>query len=518
MSPKKSPKPIKNFGDKLLKLIKQNRNSILLAATLIILNALMIAFRIGDTEPSLSIKRILFIVVFFIIITFLIIYFLFVAKTKKWKIEKLFLALGLTLGTFYSLLIPIGGIPDEAPHFWRAYEVSELKIITESDAEGNTGMYIPDNLRSVINTDYSNQENDYSLTIAHLPDQASDNYILDSTPAESYSPLNYIPQAIGIWVGKILQLPLIPTMYLSRLFNMVFCITIIAFCIKHIPTMKKTIFLVGLFPMTMQQFSSVSADGSIICAGISLITFVLYSRKIMKRTINFKDISLLIMICLILVLSKPVYAFLCLLLFWIPTSKFKSKKHKIAIILLIGTIVFLLTLLRLFLSPVGDARFDSAAQINFISSNPIMFLSILFRNAFLAPEQYINSTIGKNLEWFSVELYTPYIITFFLFFAFLCAEHEISISRSLRIFTFCIFFTIVSLVFTTMFIQWTPPKSVVIEGVQGRYFLPIILLIPIYCLPSKKPKPQLLVKQNYLYVFTALANVYAVISILCSHL
>lgn len=69
-----------------------------------------------------------------------------------------------------------------------------------------------------------------------------------------------------------------------------------------------------------------------------------------------------------------------------------------------------------------------------------------------------------------------------------------------------------------MFIQWTEPGLSTIDGVQGRYFLPIILLIPLFCLPTKKPKKKQIVKSNYLYIFATLANVYAIMMIFCTHI
>lgn len=134
---------------------------------------------------------------------------------------------------------------------------------------------------------------------------------------------------------------------------------------------------------------------------------------------------------------------------------------------------------------------------------------MLFDNSILNSGKYIDSTIGKNLEWFSIELYTSVIMTFLLFFSFLCSEHETNITRSLRIYSFCTLLIVVISTFITMFIMWTQPEETMIDGVQGRYFLPILLLIPLFYLPSRKPKKRQIVKYNYLIIFATLANVYA---------
>ncbi|MBR3172501.1 DUF2142 domain-containing protein [Candidatus Saccharibacteria bacterium] len=179
-------------------------------------------------------------------------------------------------------------------------------------------------------------------------------------------PLNYIPQILSIWIGKILHIPLVPMLYLGRLLNIIFCIFILYFCIKYIPIMKKIVFLIALFPMSMQLFTSVSADGSIICSGIALVSFVLYARKTMKRKINVKDISLLLLLCLMLAVSKPIYAFLCSIIFWIPKARFKSSKNKLLIISLIGIVTLSCILLKLFLSSTSEARFDSSPKLDIL--------------------------------------------------------------------------------------------------------------------------------------------------------
>lgn len=509
---------MQSFGARLKNLCKRNSNSIMLVLVMAVANAILVALKIQTSGYPFLSKHSLLIYAILFFITTLIIFLLYKAKKNSWKIEIIFLICGITLGISYSLFIPIGGAPDEPAHFWRAYELSEGKIFAQTDSEGNTGIYLPDNLQELTTNKYSVSKNSYQPTINNFSEYISDNYILDSTPGDSYAPFNYLPQIVGIWIGRILHLPFVPIFYLSRLFNMIMCITVIYFCIKYIPIMKKLIFLVGLFPMTMQLFSSVSADGSIICAGMALITFVLYAQKTMKRRINIKDILLLTLICLTLVVSKPVYAFLCPILFWIPKERFKSIKHKYAIIILLGLFVLALVLLRLFVASSGEAKYDSSAQISFILANPIIFTGILFKNVFLSPYFFTNSAIGQSLEWFSVGLCDPYILTFLLFFAFLCAEREAKITRSLKAFVFCSFFIIIISTFTLMFIQWTEPGLSTIDGVQGRYFLPIILLIPLFCLPTKKPKKKQIVKSNYLYIFATLANVYAIMMIFCTHI
>jgi len=78
-----------------------------------------------------------------------------------------------------------------------------------------------------------------------------------------------------------------------------------------------------------------------------------------------------------------------------------------------------------------------------------------------------------------------------------------------------------------MYTGWTKPGETTIDGVQGRYFLPILLLIPLFIIPAKpksqklatKPKPSSIINQNYyIYGFFIFESVYAIATITCTHI
>ncbi|MBR4486881.1 DUF2142 domain-containing protein, partial [bacterium] len=48
-----------------------------------------------------------------------------------------------------------------------------------------------------------------------------------------------------------------------------------------------------------------------------------------------------------------------------------------------------------------------------------------------------------------------------------------------------ILLSVLLLIFTSLYIQWTLPKENIIDGVQGRYFLPILILLPLGFIQNK---------------------------------
>ena len=74
-----------------------------------------------------------------------------------------------------------------------------------------------------------------------------------------------------------------------------------------------------------------------------------------------------------------------------------------------------------------------------------------------------------------------------LFVSFTDNNIKEHLNKKQMAFVIAISLIIILLVFTSLFVQWTPIASDVIEGVQGRYFLPILPLIFI-CLGKIKIK------------------------------
>ena len=491
-------------------IIRNNLNYIIVMIAMTSLSVFMIVSEFRGLDISIHSNKAMIIIAIFIALTIIIGTVLYWARKNKWKIEKVYLFVALVLGIFYIAALPIGATPDETGHFMRSYELAEGRIIPESGT-----ITVPENIKNVVGLydedAYINIKNNASIV-------ASSDYYSSENTISGYAPINYIPQIVGIWIGKILHLPLIPMMYLARLLNMIFCVVIIYFCIKYIPILKKMVFLIGMFPMTMQLFASVAADGSIICAGIALVTYVLYTRKTMKRKLKFWDFLLLLVLCLMLTMTKPIYALLCPIVFWIPKERFKSIKHKIWSILILGGVTLGLVIIKMISAPlVVDLYGAAESQKQVILHNPLYVLWISLKGAILLPEGYIYGLTGRLLEWFSIDIYMPYIITIFIIFVLLCAELKEKVTKSMKIFAILSFVAIILLTFMTEFVIWSPPGSENIEGVQSRYFLPILLLIPLSLMPIRNIKKTELVRLRYLYPIMTLINVYAITIIICNH-
>ena len=424
--------------------------------------------------------------------------------------------------------MPPGRAPDESSHFFRIYEITNGKFVSDLTEDGNhhgsmqaSNIYLVHDFEK-NNVKYSDILNELSL----YPNDSDQSFII--TSAGNYNPIEYTPQIAGMFIGKLLHLPLLICIYLAKLFNCITCIIILYFCIKYIPFLKETIFFIAFLPITMQSMSSLSADGFITVIATALISFIIYANYAMKSRLTKKHIALLSILCLVLSLSKLVYAILCFLLFAIPKRCFKSQKQKLAIIFAIGGVCFIILLAWIIASSTFGAEVDPSNRDTLLH-NPLYFISILFRSFSTNFSLYLNGTLGGFLEWFNVSLSPLYLFPSLIIFIMYCYQNreKYHTNKTIRLLSIAILSTITALMFVAMYTSWTKPGETIIDGVQGRYFLPLLLLIPlsfishkpVYGKQLKAPNINLEIKQNYyIYGFFIFESIYAITAIACTHI
>lgn len=68
-----------------------------------------------------------------------------------------------------------------------------------------------------------------------------------------------------------------------------------------------------------------------------------------------------------------------------------------------------------------------------------------------------------------------------------------------------IYIAVVILISTSLYLQWTPVMGDLILGIQGRYFLPMIMLFPLLF----KGRKDVSFLYKYVYLFMIMENIYA---------
>ena len=407
---------------------------------------------------------------------------------RKIKTEFAFLGLSLFIGITFVFINAPQVRYDEHAHFWRAYEISKGNIISR------TTNLLPNSIIALFEREdgsYPNKEINYNVINKKINDNLNptDERVFAVGATGSLTPISYIPQVIGITIGRVLELSPIIILWLGRLTNLLTYIGLIFFAIKIIPSekWKNIIMIIALFPMSMNLAATVSPDTVIIGCTLLAISYAMYLKFVVEK-IELKQISLLGILCMIPTVCKIVYFPLFLVVLMLPKEKFENKIKRILAYVLVGTIVFLPYILLNKLVNLGDyaiaIRTNMMEQCLFTISDIIRDFGVAINTMYSEFSLYLFEMIGG---WNTIEIISIIILGILLFEMLIKTEDGVNYKFTKNDKIICIIICMIEIlgVVAAMYLGWTQAKQTVVEGVQGRYFLPVIPLICIFLSRNK---------------------------------
>lgn len=403
------------------------------------------------------------------------------------KIQYLFLLIGIPIGIYWTILLPPFQAPDEFVHFYRAFEVSEGHIIS-AHVNGDTGNYLPATIKEFekkIEADKIPFHLDKKIGYMEMEEakklHLSEERIFFSFPSSAiYSPIPYIPQAIGIFIAKVFDLSIYNILLTARLFNLFAFIALTFYAIKIIPRLKICLFLLALMPMTLHQSASISGDALLF--GVTFLMIAYICRLVFSNEtteFNLKDFFILLGLSVCSALAKPAYFLFFLMVFLIPVEKYKSKKLFWKYNLIISFVALASLFIWMTLGSNAPTPTDPVAQLKWILLNPFQYLK-QFMGTFVFNDYFILQFFGV-LGWLDTPI--PFVISYLLVIFFSIAitsekrfenENNSTVFRGLLLLGF--FLLEVAIVITMLFLAWPQSNPKVVSGIQGRYFIPIFLI------------------------------------------
>lgn len=429
---------------------------------------------------------------------------------EKFSIEKKYLYIALIFGILFVFIVPPFQSPDEDSHFKKAYQVSKGKLYPEVK-KNVIGNYFPTEMLNYIKTKtkyIGNRDKKYKYSEMVLDQYTKLNYEerkFTSYSTVSVTPIAYLVPATGIIFSKIcakiFDLESVNTaymLYFARFFSIIFMSFIMYLSIKITPVFKRTFAVFGLIPMVIFLGSVISYDSlliSLTTLALSIILKITYDDKSKKVPNNY--IITLILIGVVLLNVKGLYFLLYILLFLIPVKKVGNikKMTRIALIIILSILAITLVIKIPFLllpKIKTDVNYASK-QLNFVIHNPIKYSGILIDNIINQRFFQLSSIVGV---FGLIDTYNPFVIICFTYIWLIMVSisdgvcDKIKINGKFKILLIIYILFIIISVYSAMYINWTPAINghkigeADISGVQGRYFLPILL--PILLLFSNK--------------------------------
>jgi len=287
----------------------------------------------------------------------------FILKTKIIP-EYAFLGVSLVFGLLMVVVTPPFQVPDEPQHLYRSYQIAELNIFKYSDSIPQSLVQlasISNRMKFMAHEKTSKRE---ILALANIKlnpgkrtNAESPNYIMP-----------YLPQAFGIFIGKLFHLEPLWLFYLGRVFNLLVSVMLLFIAIKTTPVLKWLFFLLSIMPMTVYLMSSLSYDALTISLSFLLIATILNYALNEAKVIRVRDILILFLISIILASAKPPYYIIAFSFLIIPVKKFGSWKKFLFVFVGLAAAVIVISQLY---SP-GRQFFEKFSNTNKPASTTVM--------------------------------------------------------------------------------------------------------------------------------------------------
>ncbi len=410
------------------------------------------------------------------------------------KLPKLFIILGFTLGFIYLGLSPLFSGSDEHNHFYRIYEITEGVMITPTNKV--VGSKLPESLYNTFN---KASENNTNVKYKHIKDMAAVSLNKNKTMQYGnlwsnaynntalYSPIQYFPQTIGFVIGKFLGIGPYWIGMLGRVFNLIFFVMLGFYSLKIIPKSKLFYMMILLSPNMLQCATTLSADAFTNVIFLLLIAYI-FKLCYNKKIVTTKEQIIILLLSIIISLCKIVYLPIVFLILLINSNQFKNgKKGKIffSIVTIVLSIIVSLAWMNCTNGVFAIAYDKTEIQKRFIFGNIFSYIMIFIRTFINYIVKYIECLFVGTTMYHS-QLQIPSIVSFLYVGIVILSMINEKVYKKLsdykKIIIAGVGIIIVGLISTAIYIQCTAQYFSVgnptIEGIQGRYFIPVVMLLP----------------------------------------
>lgn len=316
-----------------------------------------------------------------------------------------------------------------------------------------------------------------------------------------YSRINYLPMALTKFFCTKIGFNFTTTLIITRIIHLLIYSFIIMLAVKIIPTLKNFTLMIGVLPQSLFLATNFSYDPTVSAFFILAFAAFVNEYHNRKEKIKIKNILIFLLASLYGCFPKLVYAPILLLPLLLPKEKFYTKKQCIIFKLFIIFLCFLVLLPIIYPfffpsileSTSGDIRGGNVSlgrQLTLMIKHPLSFSRVFWESGALK----ILENLFSEGTFFLLSYYgginvetSYYLLLFGLLVAFLSEKDINKISFKDRIFILFTICLIIGLINVSMYLMFTPVGNHMINGVQSRYFIPLIIPF-VYCFSSLKIK------------------------------
>ena len=314
-----------------------------------------------------------------------------------------------------------------------------------------------------------------------------------------YSAFNYLPQVLGITIGRLMHISTVASVYLGRIFILLLYIMAMYRNISKIPAGKWIFATIALFPMALMMSSAVSYDAMVIISSLSFIACIFRLRKERSRSLYIETAIW----CFIAGAVKGggyVLMLLPLSFMIFDRNHVKRSIHQIIGLIEIGAFSVLL-FDRLIPSSLGfqfGTDGNSRMTAGYALHEPLHYLDMALNSYSTYFDLLTINTAGTHLAWLEWTLPLAAVSLFMLIGGIqaIFEKDDMELRKSYKWIGIAVIF-IGLLSIPAMLLSWTEAGSRRVEGMQGRYFLP---LVPVFYFLITKYSLQVKAQGNYVWI------------------
>lgn len=417
-----------------------------------------------------------------------------IMAVKKTKTEHCFVVSALLLGMIYMFVLPPFVVPDETAHFLTVYEKSSRLLGEEAlDHKGNVLVPSEKLWGNVGHKTAASRDRYLDFMKGVLGKGGEEEMGSDADKSVSTRPAlwqtagGYFPQIAGVSAARLFHMNSDRILFMGRLFSLLWYCFVMFWAIRLIPFGKTTLFIIGILPMTLQQVVSYNYDSTLLGICFFAVADLLYM-KYVKEKILWYDIALLTFIVVIISLVKFVYLPIIGITVLIPKEKYGgvAKKRLALGVLAVSSVIVVLAAKLATLNDIAQPAAETAGRaavkmsLSYCLGHPVEMIEICYRTLERQTSGYISQMLATPLGYLDTPLpeIVVYALILILLFSILkCGDEVWYEVRDVRRYSAAITILITGMIMAALLLSWTTEDAVQIDGIQGRYFLPILPLI-----------------------------------------
>jgi uncharacterized membrane protein len=287
---------------------------------------------------------------------------------------------------------------------------------------------------------------------------------------------------------RLLHVNAVGTLYMARFCALLFWLVITYLALKQLPVARHLLCFIALLPMTLFQAASLSAD--CMTLALSFMLVACYLRLAYRATtVSWRSVLLVSGLGAMLTAAKLVYLPLIGLHFLIRPAKFRSWSTYLlsfgfTALVCVGTLVLTYhrVLTPLFSPEQGAAGVATTPypQINFLLQDPLNGLRMIAASGSRYGRAYMDGFVGI-LGWSSASLpsYLYVLTAIMIWLTAFTTDSRWLVRTPHKLLFLGISGLITGIIFVALSTDTlhNSQPTLLLSGVQGRYFTPFALLV-----------------------------------------